>query len=44
MHSDISLEKQINVLNESFIKNFKGFLIGVGVNPHVSKAFIVSNM
>lgn len=40
MHSDTTLEKQVNALNESFINFFKGFLIGVG-NPHVNKAFIV---
>jgi len=38
---DIGLEKQMFVLNESLIKDFKGFSYGVGTTPQISNSFIV---
>jgi hypothetical protein len=40
-HSDTALDKHVTILNESFIKKFKGFSFGVGMNPHIIRGFIM---
>lgn len=38
---DIGLEKKVSALNESLIKNFKGFSYGVGTTPQISSSSIM---
>lgn len=41
MHIDTALDKHVTILNESFMKFFKGFSFGVGMNPHIIRGSIM---